>query len=143
VKFGVQYEYVGARSTAQDNLNGTFTFRTDTPFSAADPRTYPERLSVRVPGALNRYQKAHFGSAFVQDKWHLNARTTLSLGLRYDVEVQPIEEIDNPAFADPSGYPLDTNNFGPRVGFTYDVTGGGTSVVVEATAASSTRRISS
>jgi hypothetical protein len=27
VKFGVQYEYVGARSTAQDNLNGTFFFR--------------------------------------------------------------------------------------------------------------------
>jgi hypothetical protein len=129
LKFGIQYEYVGARSTAQDNLNGTFSFRTDLPFNPADPRTYPERLSIRVPGALNRYQKAHYGSAFVQDKWHLNGRTTLSLGLRYDIEVQPIEEIDNPAFSDPSEYPLDTNNVGARVGITYDLTGNGQSVV--------------
>ena len=129
LKFGVQYEYVGARSTAQDNLNGTFSFRTDLPFNPADPRTYPERLSVRVPGGLNRYQKAHFGSAFVQDKWHLNGRTTVSLGLRYDIEVQPIEEIDNPAFSDPSDYPVDANNIGTRVGLTYDLAGNGRSVV--------------
>ncbi len=129
LKFGVQYEYVGAQSTGQDNVNGTFSFRSDLPFDPADPRTYPERLSIRVPGALNRYQKAHFASAFVQDKWHMNGRTTVSLGLRYDVEVQPIEEVDNPAFGDPSEYPLDTNNVGPRVGVTYDLTGSGRSVV--------------
>ena len=29
LKFGAQYEYVGAKSTAQDNLNGTFFFRSD------------------------------------------------------------------------------------------------------------------
>ena len=34
LKFGGQYQYVGARSTAQDNANGTFTFRTDLPFNA-------------------------------------------------------------------------------------------------------------
>ena len=129
LKFGVQYEYVGARSTAQDNLNGTFSFRSDLPFNPADPRTYPERLSIRVPGALNRYQMAHFGSVFVQDKWHATPRTTVSLGLRYDVEVQPIDEIDNPGFGDPSAYPLDKNNVGPRVGFTHDLLGDGRSVV--------------
>jgi hypothetical protein len=129
LKFGVQYEYVGARSTAQDNLNGTFSFRSDLPFNPADPRTYPERLSIRVPGPLNRYQMAHFGSAFVQDKWHATPRTTVSLGLRYDIEVQPIDELDNPAFSDPSAYPLDKNNLGPRVGFTHDLLGDGRSVV--------------
>ena len=50
VKLGGQYEYVGARSTAQDNLNGIFFFRSDAPFNAGDPRTYPERLQIRVPG---------------------------------------------------------------------------------------------
>ena len=86
LKFGGQYEYVGARSTAQDNLNGTFFFRSDQNFNAADPRTYPDRLQIRVPGGLNRYQKAHFVAAFAQDKWRLTSRTTLSLGLRYDLE---------------------------------------------------------
>ena len=128
LKFGGQYEYVGARSTAQDNLNGTFFFRSDQNFNAADARTYPDRLQIRVPGGLNRYQKAHFVAAFAQDKWRLNGRTTLSLGLRYDVESQPIAEVDNPAFSDPSAYPVDKNNVGARVGLTYDLAGDGQSV---------------
>src|SRR6266850_7838826 len=74
LKFGGQYEYVMARSTAQDNLNGTFIFRTDLPFNANDPRTYPERLSIRVPGALNYTQDAHFAAFFMQDKWHMAPR---------------------------------------------------------------------
>ena len=129
LKFGGQYEFVSAQSTAQDNLNGTFYFRTDLPFSAADPRTYPERLQIRVPGALNRYQKAHFAAGFAQDKWRLSNRATLSLGLRYDLEVEPIQEIDNPAFSDPSKYPVDRNNLGPRVGMTYDLGRDGKSIV--------------
>src|SRR5678815_4687764 len=129
LKFGGQYEYVGARSTAQDIANGTFTFRTDQSFNASDARTYPERLMIRVPGALNRYQKAHFIAAFAQDKWHVSNRTTVSLGLRYDLEVQPISEVDNPDFPDPAKYPLDSNNLAPRVGVTYDLLGDGRSVV--------------
>jgi hypothetical protein len=129
LKFGGQYEYVGARSTAQDNSNGTFTFRTDTPFNAGDPRTYPERLQIRAPGPLNRYQKAHFVALFAQDKWRVTNRTTLSLGLRYDLENQPIAEVDNPAFTDPQDYPVDRNNVAPRVGLTYDLAGDGRSVV--------------
>ena len=129
LKFGGQYQYVGARSTAQDNANGTFSFRTDQSFNASDPRTYPERLMIRVPGALNRYQKAHFVAAFAQDKWHVSNRTTVSLGLRYDLEVQPISEVDNPEFPDPTKYPLDTNNIAPRIGVTYDLLGDGRSVV--------------
>ncbi|HET9271565.1 MAG TPA: TonB-dependent receptor [Vicinamibacterales bacterium] len=128
VKFGAQYEYVGARSTAQDNLNGTFFFRSDAPFNAANPSTYPERLQIRVPGGLNSYQKAHFGSAFAQDKWRLTPRTTLSVGLRYDIEVQPFYERDNPAFPDPTAYPVDKNNLAPRLGLTYDLSGNGRAV---------------
>jgi hypothetical protein len=129
VKFGGQYEYVGAQSTAQDNLNGTFFFRSDQNFNANDPRTYPDRLQIRVPGALNRYQKAHYVAAFAQDKWRLTNRATLSIGLRYDLEIQPIAEVDNPEFSDPSAYPVDKNNIAPRLGLTYDVAGDGQSVV--------------
>jgi hypothetical protein len=128
VKFGAQYEYVGASSTAQDNLNGTFFFRSDLDFNASNPRTYPDRLQIRVPGGLNRYQKAHFVAAFAQDKWRVN-RATFSLGLRYDLEVQPIQETDNPAFPDPSAYPVDKNNIAARLGLTYDLAGDGRSVV--------------
>jgi hypothetical protein len=49
--------------------------------------------------------------------------------VRYDLEVQPIVELDNPFFPDPSAYPVDKNNFAPRLGVTYDLMGDGRSVV--------------
>jgi hypothetical protein len=128
LRMGLQYEYVDVFSTAQDNWNGTFTFRTDRPFNAADPSTYPERLTIRVPGAGEYTQKEHFFSAFAQDKWKLNDKLTLSLGLRYDLEKIPIPQNDNPAFSDPGDYPLDKNNVSPRVGFAYDIRGDGKNV---------------
>ncbi len=129
IKFGFQYQYSEAVNDNQGNLNGTFEFRSDRPFNAADPSTYPERLSVRVPGAQQFTQKAHFIGGFVQDKWRMGDRLTVNLGARYDLEVIPIEELDNPLFDDRDDYPVDRNNFAPRFGFSYDVAGDGRSVV--------------
>ena len=103
----------------------TTTTNTYRPFNAADPRTYPDRLTVRVGGPSKSYQKAHYVAAFLQDKWRFNRNLTVSLGARYDLEVIPIPETDNPLV---SSYPVDKNNFQPRVGLTYDL-GGGTSVL--------------
>jgi Carboxypeptidase regulatory-like domain/TonB dependent receptor-like, beta-barrel len=126
IKFGAQYEYSGAANQNQGNLNGTFSFgRSNAPFNAADPRTYPDRLSIRVGGPQSFFEKAQYVSAFVQDKWRFNQRLTLSLGLRYDIEIIPIAETDDPLV---DTYPVDKNNFQPRVGLTYDL-GGGKSLV--------------
>ncbi len=124
IKFGLQYEYSGAFNTDQGNLNGTFAFgRSDVPFSAAVPSTYPDRLSIRVGGPSTFYEKAHYLSGFAQDKWRWNKRFTLSLGARYDVEIIPIPETDDPLV---TKYPRDTNNIAPRLGVTYDLDGGKT-----------------
>jgi hypothetical protein len=128
IKFGFQYQYSKADNDNQGNLNGTFEFRSDRPFDPADPFTYPERLSIRVPGPQRFTQEAHFIGGFVQDKWRMGEKFTLNLGARYDLEVIPIDEVDNPRFSDPNDYPVDTNNFAPRVGFSYDVAGDGRSV---------------
>jgi hypothetical protein len=126
LRIGAQYEYSGAMNRNDGGLNGTFAFgQSNANFNSADPRTYPDRLSVRVGGPSIFYEKAHYVSGFVQDKWRLNSRTTLSLGARYDLEIIPIAETDDPLV---SGYPIDKNNFQPRVGITYDL-GGGRSVV--------------
>jgi hypothetical protein len=129
LRMGVQYEYIDVFSSAQDNWNGTFTFRTNAPFNAADFSTYPERLSIRVPGAGEWTQKEHFFGVFAQDKWKLNNKLTLSLGVRYDLEKIQIPQNDNPSFSDPNDYPLDRNNIGPRVGFAYDWKGDGKTVL--------------
>jgi Carboxypeptidase regulatory-like domain/TonB dependent receptor-like, beta-barrel len=124
IKTGVQGQYSQSRNDTQDNLNGTFSFGlSNAPYDAANPRTYPERFSIRVPSAGGSFNKSDYFAAFVQDKWKLNNHLTLSLGLRYDLEIIPINEIDNPMFGSPDDYPVDKNNFQPRVGFAYDVDG--------------------
>ncbi len=51
------------------------------------------------------------------------------MGLRYDVESVPLQEVDNPAFSDPDAYPVDKNNISPRIGLSYDLFGQGRSVL--------------
>jgi Carboxypeptidase regulatory-like domain/TonB dependent receptor-like, beta-barrel len=130
VKFGAQYEYVTADNFGQDNMNGTFTFGTSNgPFNSNDPRTYPDRLTIRVPGVIEFTEKAHYLSFFAQDKWKMTSRLTTTLGVRYDVEKIPIVEKNNPKFADENDYPVDMNNIQPRVGLSYAVDEQGRSVI--------------
>ena len=129
LRLGVQYEYVRGRVDVHGQLNGTFVFSGSGPYDPADPRTYPERLNIRVGGPSFLSMKAHDLGVFAQDKWKVGRRLTLSLGLRYDLEVIPFREEDNPRFPDPSAYPVDGNNLAPRVGFTFDPRGDGRSVV--------------
>ncbi len=130
VRAGIQYEYVKIFSTAQDNWNGTFSFsRSNGPYNAADPRTYPDRLSIRVPGPSEYTQKEHFFTGFIQDKWKTGDRMTLSLGVRYDLEKIPFQELDNPKISNPGDYPFDKNNISPRLGFAYDLKGDGKTAI--------------
>jgi hypothetical protein len=130
LKFGLNYLYSSLRVQDHTNMNGSFFFNTDVPFDATNPRTYPERFSIRVPNALDFYMKGHFIGMFVQDKWKLRNNLTLSLGTRYDIEVLPTPNDENPLFADnPDGYPMDTNNISPRVGFSWAMDDAGRSAV--------------
>ena len=127
VKFGSQYVYGEHYEENQRYMNGAFTFFSDAPFNAANPSTYPERFSVRVPGKIALTSKTHSLGLYLQDKWQINTAFTLNLGLRYDIHVSPLRWDSNPLFSDPSAYPIDKNNVAPRVGFAYNI--GGTSVV--------------
>lgn len=84
---------------------------------------------------------------FVQDDWRVTNRLTVNLGLRYDLYTWPTE-VDNrmsnfdptrgilvqPGSATAKGYnssliDTDKNNFAPRIGFAYDLTGTGRTVL--------------
>ncbi|HSP14840.1 MAG TPA: TonB-dependent receptor [Thermoanaerobaculia bacterium] len=121
IRVGFQVARLAESSTAQDNMNGTFTFRTNKPFDPNDFSTYPERFSIRVPGASQLNLAVKYYGVFAQDKWSVSDRATVSLGLRYDLEKLPINEADNPLFTNPNDYPTDKNNISPRLGFTYNV----------------------
>jgi hypothetical protein len=78
---------------------------------------------------------------FAEDDWRVNRRLTLNLGLRYELFTYPIEVNNNQSNFDlttltlheagKNGYSRtlvsnNYNNFGPRIGFAYDLTGKGT-----------------
>ena len=68
----------------------------------------------------------HVYEIFAQDKWQLKPGMTLSMGLRYDLEIMPLEEDPgNPLFTDPSKYPVDKDNISPRLGFVWNPDGEG------------------
>src|SRR6185503_9507110 len=111
----------------QTDMNGRFFFPTDRAFNQNDPRSYPERLQIRVPAASNILMPNNVFVLFAQDKWH-RGNLTLNLGLRYDVEVLPITNAFNPFF-ESGGHAVDKNNIAPRLGFTWKPSATGTSIV--------------
>lgn len=96
--------------------------------------------SLQEPGRRmlewGRLRWIYFGP-FIQDDWRITRRFTLNLGLRYELYTQPVDardvggqyNLDTQEFVLPGkgGYSRaivkgDHNNFGPRVGFAYQVT---------------------
>jgi hypothetical protein len=114
LKAGVSFTRDGALpSGTAANFIGTFTFPTDRPFNASDPTTYPFRFGISM-GLFDFEAIDHRLGSYVSDKWSLNNRLTLNLGVRYDYQ---------------SATPADKNAFGPRLGFAYNVSGDGRTLV--------------
>ncbi len=127
LKFGMQYVYNSIELPNDGNRNGTFSFSTDRPFDPNNPSTYPERFSITVPSGSDQSQEQMSWAVFAQDKWRLN-NVTIDLGVRYDLEITPMNVEFNPLV--PKGrYPVDKNNFGPRVGFSWNPGGANNAVV--------------
>jgi hypothetical protein len=132
IKFGAQWTRTWLTNPNWSNMNGSYVFRgnADRAFNPADPRTYPERLNIRVPGPRTSDMTMHVGEFFIQDKWQVKPGLTLSLGVRYDLEYYPYDiDPGNPLFPDKSKPPVDTNNYAPRIGFIWNPDGANQSVV--------------
>ena len=125
---------------------GTFTFRSTG--SGATAQTALQAFLAGVPfqgvnfvGNPNVHITDWGYAGFAQDDWRITPRLTLNLGLRYEY-VTPIVEAGNQlANFDPARgmvqvgkqidrpYNPDRNNFAPRLGFAWDVTGNGRTIL--------------
>jgi hypothetical protein len=114
LKIGGGYSRNGAlpQGTAV-NFTGLFTFPTDVPFNAADPRTYPYRFGVAM-GQFDFTEIDHRASGYISDKWQLNKNLTLNVGARYDWQ---------------SATERTKDAIGPRLGVAYDLLGDGKTLV--------------
>jgi hypothetical protein len=77
-----------------------------------------------------QFQSADY-AGFLSDVWKARPGLTLSLGVRYEYEQLPDTNASlvNPDIPQTAHLPHDKNNFGPRVGLAWDVTGSGRTVL--------------
>ncbi len=101
----------------------------------ANPAAYPELTNLSPQKRYYYFQQGlgrftwEFNTwdyaGFIQDEIRLFPRLTLNVGLRYEYEAMPPVQASNPDFWQTASLPRDKNNFGPRVGFAWDVFGNG------------------
>lgn len=68
-------------------------------------------------------------AGFLQDDWKVLPRLTLNIGVRYEFEKLPRTQYPNFDIAQTETLPADHNNYGPRVGFAWDVFGDGKTAI--------------
>ena len=107
--------------------------------------------SATISTHIGESEKGYALAGYVQDEWRVTRRLAISMGLRYDFQLPPYERNNglsnfNPTAINPlnglkgttvyagkdfgrSALNSDTNDFGPRIGFAYDLSHTGHTVV--------------
>jgi Carboxypeptidase regulatory-like domain/TonB dependent receptor-like, beta-barrel len=136
---GGEFVYSGGPNSVgfQGSLNDFIIDYTNFITSGGLPATSPCYSSTRTRGrcyggnfnqglgVLGLTMKTQDYNIFVQDDWRMSPRLTLNLGLRYEYQKNPDPINVNPQLPQTANRADDRNNFGPRIGFAYDVTGDG------------------
>ena len=144
IKAGYSVDFVNDYSDALYNGNGTYVYANVMDF--ATDYLSPDNCDNSTTGAgvlpCYSYYTQSFGptsfqfqsadyAGFVSDEWKVRPGLTLSLGLRYEYEQLPNtnKALVNPEIAETARLPHDNNNYGPRTGLAWDVTGAGHTVL--------------
>jgi len=134
---GGEFNYTGGTNAA-GYYGGLNDFIIDYNFFLnAIPSTTPCYSSTRTAGkcyagnfnqglgVLGLTMKTNDINLFVQDDWRVSPKLTLNLGLRYELQRNPDPINVNSALPQTANKVDDANNFGPRIGFAYDIKGDG------------------
>jgi hypothetical protein len=135
LRFGGEFAHINVTNAIPDAGRGLIAFSSLQGFFAGTPSK-----GQILTGSANREETWNSSAAFFQDDLRVGPRLTLNLGVRYSY-VSPIHEVNglwgsfdpaNGLIQQSQGGTLwnpDHKDFSPRVGFAYDVTGKGTTVV--------------
>jgi hypothetical protein len=139
-KAGFDTSYIPFTDGSASNYNGTWSFGTDQYFDPNDAAsiaalTNPTTYSQTIPFLSTKIPTTPLG-LYGEDEWKVSPRITLNLGLRWERQFGSFNERLNYTDAQ-KAIPYindnkkrgDINNFAPRVGVVWDVTGHGIDVV--------------
>ena len=120
LKVGGSLQHVEEQLVLDTYQTGLFIYLTDT---RAIPLAYAYGVgSSDVSGDTSIY------GLFIEDAWRPNANLVLNFGLRYDLDTKGNNEgFTHPLIPEPRE--ADTDNYQPRVSFSWDIRGDGTNVL--------------
>jgi hypothetical protein len=114
VKFGADYMYAYQNYQQYNPLHGAYTFSSLANYLKSVYSTYTQSF-----GSSDNSRSHQYFAMFVQDSWRAATGLTVNYGLRYDLEHNPAQKASGIPFGN------DYNNLGPRLAFSYDLTGKG------------------
>jgi hypothetical protein len=120
LKGGLSWQHVDERLRIDTYSSGLFIYLTDT-------KALPLAYAYGV-GSSDVSSDTEIYGAFLEDSWRPTTKLVVNAGLRYDLDTNG----NNPGFQHqliPNGRERDTNNYQPRVSFSYDLLGNGTNVL--------------
>ena len=141
IKFGADYIHTNDLISNLYNQYGGFTYSGNTPLGNYLSDLYLSQSPVAGKTAEN-YTSFNQGvgaagldfntgdyALFVQDEWKVRPRLSLTLGVRWEYEQFPTQQLPNSLVPQTSTLHDNKDNIGPRVGFAYDVYGGGKTIL--------------
>jgi outer membrane receptor protein involved in Fe transport len=140
-KFGVDFIHTDDLIANLYNQYGGYSYTGNTPLGnyAADLYLATNAVAGKVAQNFNTYNQGaglpgldfttNDYAFFAQDEWKVNPRLSVTLGVRYEYEQLPDAQLPNSLLPQTSKINSYAGDFGPRVGFAYDVYGGGRTIL--------------